>query len=435
MAARRRGVVFDVAHGRNHVNFSVARRALEQGFQPDTISSDLTRPGRAAWCEISRRPCRSFSASACRSRTSCEPRRRPRHGRSAGAGNWGRSPRARPATPPFRGRRGTLPLPGRRRQRLGGREALGTPPHGAGRPRVVASGRMEGGAATRPSPRAREARRLADPVDHEHEQGPSSEEPTRNPIAARPATNELPTPPASSPAMAPLSPFRAIWAARRAPRPPLPASPGGREAGRRRAFEPGEQPRREREAGPRRSGDQGERLRQADLQAPRARSRAGRSRRRRASHAIGQPETRAHTIVDTATTVVDGAASRSRPGRRGPRSHRTEPSAKAAARRRRPAGRSRTPSREAAEAHRRRSTGADTVPRWTASRGQALVRPAQKARGQGSDGRRRRRGKIPSRPGRDPGRPVQGGHGVRAARRLPDDVLPAVDPEDVPVIQ
>jgi dihydroorotase len=29
------------------VNFPVARRALEQGFQPDTISSDLTRPGRA----------------------------------------------------------------------------------------------------------------------------------------------------------------------------------------------------------------------------------------------------------------------------------------------------------------------------------------------------------------------------------------------------
>lgn len=45
--ARRRGVVFDVAHGRNHVNFPVARRALEQGFAPDTISSDLTRPGQA----------------------------------------------------------------------------------------------------------------------------------------------------------------------------------------------------------------------------------------------------------------------------------------------------------------------------------------------------------------------------------------------------
>src|SRR5262249_27412905 len=47
LAARRRGVVFDVAHGRNHVNFPVVRRAFEQAFYPDTISSDLTRPGRA----------------------------------------------------------------------------------------------------------------------------------------------------------------------------------------------------------------------------------------------------------------------------------------------------------------------------------------------------------------------------------------------------
>jgi dihydroorotase len=45
--ARRRGIVFDVAHGRNHVSFPVARQALDQGFPPDTISSDLTRPGRA----------------------------------------------------------------------------------------------------------------------------------------------------------------------------------------------------------------------------------------------------------------------------------------------------------------------------------------------------------------------------------------------------
>ena len=45
--ARRRGVVFDVAHGRNHVNFPVVRKAFAEGFYPDTISSDLTRPGRA----------------------------------------------------------------------------------------------------------------------------------------------------------------------------------------------------------------------------------------------------------------------------------------------------------------------------------------------------------------------------------------------------
>ena len=45
--ARRRGILFDVAHGRNHVNFSVARAAIEQGFFPDTISSDLTSGGAA----------------------------------------------------------------------------------------------------------------------------------------------------------------------------------------------------------------------------------------------------------------------------------------------------------------------------------------------------------------------------------------------------
>lgn len=47
LEARRRGIVFDVAHGRNHVNFPVVRKAFEQAFYPDTISSDLTRPGRA----------------------------------------------------------------------------------------------------------------------------------------------------------------------------------------------------------------------------------------------------------------------------------------------------------------------------------------------------------------------------------------------------
>lgn len=45
--ARQRGVLFDVAHGRNHVNFKVARAAIEQGFLPDTISSDLTSGGAA----------------------------------------------------------------------------------------------------------------------------------------------------------------------------------------------------------------------------------------------------------------------------------------------------------------------------------------------------------------------------------------------------
>ncbi|MFQ5827912.1 MAG: amidohydrolase/deacetylase family metallohydrolase [Candidatus Methylomirabilia bacterium] len=46
-AARERGTLFDVAHGRNHVNFPVAKAAIEQGFFPDTISSDLTSGGAA----------------------------------------------------------------------------------------------------------------------------------------------------------------------------------------------------------------------------------------------------------------------------------------------------------------------------------------------------------------------------------------------------
>jgi dihydroorotase len=46
-AGRERGVLFDVGHGRNHVNFGVARAALGDGFYPDTISTDLTAAGHA----------------------------------------------------------------------------------------------------------------------------------------------------------------------------------------------------------------------------------------------------------------------------------------------------------------------------------------------------------------------------------------------------
>src|SRR5207247_177597 len=46
-AARERGIVFDVAHGRVHVNFPVVRAAFAEGFYPDTISSDLTSGGAA----------------------------------------------------------------------------------------------------------------------------------------------------------------------------------------------------------------------------------------------------------------------------------------------------------------------------------------------------------------------------------------------------
>jgi dihydroorotase len=39
--ARERGVLFDVGHGVGSFTFRVAREALEQGFPPDTISSDI----------------------------------------------------------------------------------------------------------------------------------------------------------------------------------------------------------------------------------------------------------------------------------------------------------------------------------------------------------------------------------------------------------
>jgi dihydroorotase len=45
--ARQRGILFDVGNGRTaHITWDVAERALQQDFLPDTISSDLTKPGR-----------------------------------------------------------------------------------------------------------------------------------------------------------------------------------------------------------------------------------------------------------------------------------------------------------------------------------------------------------------------------------------------------
>ena len=46
LEARKRGVLFDVGNGRNgHITWDVAQRALDQGFTPDTISSDLNGAG------------------------------------------------------------------------------------------------------------------------------------------------------------------------------------------------------------------------------------------------------------------------------------------------------------------------------------------------------------------------------------------------------
>ena len=41
LAARQRGILFDVGHGCASFDFDVARRAIDQGFLPDTISTDL----------------------------------------------------------------------------------------------------------------------------------------------------------------------------------------------------------------------------------------------------------------------------------------------------------------------------------------------------------------------------------------------------------
>jgi dihydroorotase len=41
LAARERGVLFDIGHGAGSFNFEIARKALAQGFLPDTISTDV----------------------------------------------------------------------------------------------------------------------------------------------------------------------------------------------------------------------------------------------------------------------------------------------------------------------------------------------------------------------------------------------------------
>jgi dihydroorotase len=40
--ARERGVLFDAAHGRNHVSFPILEAAVAQGFLPDSLATDIT---------------------------------------------------------------------------------------------------------------------------------------------------------------------------------------------------------------------------------------------------------------------------------------------------------------------------------------------------------------------------------------------------------
>lgn len=44
--AAARGVWMDVGHGQGHVDFDVARKVLDQGVLPHSISTDISRPGR-----------------------------------------------------------------------------------------------------------------------------------------------------------------------------------------------------------------------------------------------------------------------------------------------------------------------------------------------------------------------------------------------------
>jgi dihydroorotase len=41
--ARERGVLFDAAHGRNHVSFPILETAVAQGFLPDSLATDITQ--------------------------------------------------------------------------------------------------------------------------------------------------------------------------------------------------------------------------------------------------------------------------------------------------------------------------------------------------------------------------------------------------------
>ena len=41
LAARKRGVIFDIGHGKGSFSFKTTRAMLANGFMPDTISSDV----------------------------------------------------------------------------------------------------------------------------------------------------------------------------------------------------------------------------------------------------------------------------------------------------------------------------------------------------------------------------------------------------------
>jgi dihydroorotase len=50
--AKERGVLFDVANAKTHYSFEIAKRAIEEGFLPFTISTDLTRHNSEHVCSL-----------------------------------------------------------------------------------------------------------------------------------------------------------------------------------------------------------------------------------------------------------------------------------------------------------------------------------------------------------------------------------------------
>jgi dihydroorotase len=65
LEARDRGVVFDIAHGRYNFNFDVARRLMDQGVMPLTISTDITPGGRDDMLKSMTHTMNKFLALGC----------------------------------------------------------------------------------------------------------------------------------------------------------------------------------------------------------------------------------------------------------------------------------------------------------------------------------------------------------------------------------
>ena len=127
--AQERGVFLDTAHGRQNFSFDVARRALDQGVRPRSISTDLTIPGRLNTGSQHDGDAVALHgvgilAGGRDTHGDGQPRRRYRHVRHAGQPGAG---------------------PRRRHQRAGGvHRGLALPRHGGGHPQRRQGARSSG---------------------------------------------------------------------------------------------------------------------------------------------------------------------------------------------------------------------------------------------------------------------------------------------------